>query len=1043
MNPPARATVRLWRGRFFGWLLLAGSLGGLSAQAQIVGMADNFTYTTADITGHAPTTGTGTWSTTYTKGTGNSIISTNGSAALIKPNAGVQGAGSAVAQYAFTPVANAIYTMSGTFSFTGPIGSGATDCWVAVGISNATGGGGGSTNNGPWINLRPQTTAGTSTSLNAHTGSTSVGSATVPSADYAAPITVAVTWNTFTGQVQYYLNGALLSTLTTTTTLPSGSYYAFFEGYKTGTFASCSNITLTSQSAQATQMQDNFNYVVSDLNGQAPTTTVAGTTWNCVYTNAKISTDGTQALLVLNNGTPGLGQATANYAFLPAANTFYTLRITFSYKTPVGSSVTAGAAFGFSSATTGGNVSTNNAPWMNLPAQGTTSSTPTATGYHGTATAGTSVLPTADYGAPLTATITWNTSTGQAQYYIENLYQSAWSATVLPTAGKLYNAFFQANNTGSDVNVENITLTSQSFPLPTVVFGPNSPENGSTVPADFANIFTLPNTQWASAQSHTNAMIIAPEVFTDTSQNIAAIANFYNTTNVKLMVPIGMLQRPSDGSCGDGEGYNPLSKITNEMNGIKNAGVNLTYVTFDEPLTFGVENNVSWNCHLSMATAAAQVANSVAVIQAVFPNVQFIDTEVLDPEDVPPTDIANWITALKTAGVTVVAFHDDLHSEYPENDLLPTISVINAAGLPFGATFLGRPFLDNPDVDTTLPDSTYMDSAMENIQIYNASELPQPPPWVRLQNWDGDNPMYALPDSSPTAWSYMVNYFFDSPYATQPPPVECHMLQISYQFGPFFYTTSASEYASFLAKGYVEAGTNQDFGVYPNAGGAAYLVPLYRLYNAATNAYAYTPDAAEKTSLLNAGFVLQETQGYVWPNSTTGSAQGGFALYGCSKSGQYFYTLKQSTYSGRVGSGWTPAGNNPLGSGIVCYVMPRWSTTPNWETAESFAASPFTFTAPQSGLPPNTYQWYLNGVAISGATGSSYTAISSNGGVYSVTVGSAGGASDTYYFEQTIIPGAALSTADTPTLPPWALALLAALLLGVGLWRRNSLHLRA
>ena len=59
------------------------------------------------------------------------------------------------------------------------------------------------------------------------------------------------------------------------------------------------------------------------------------------------------------------------------------------------------------------------------------------------------------------------------------------------------------------------------------------------------------------------------------------------------------------------------------------------------------------------------------------------------------------------------------------------------------------------------------------------------------------------------------------------------------------------------------------------------------------------------------------------------------------------------------------------------------------------AGQTVTFTVTATGTPPFTYQWYRNGVAISGATSSSYTIgatlSSQNGSVYTVAVTNAGG----------------------------------------------------
>ncbi len=85
-----------------------------------------------------------------------------------------------------------------------------------------------------------------------------------------------------------------------------------------------------------------------------------------------------------------------------------------------------------------------------------------------------------------------------------------------------------------------------------------------------------------------------------------------------------------------------------------------------------------------------------------------------------------------------------------------------------------------------------------------------------------------------------------------------------------------------------------------------------------------------------------------------------------------------------------------------------------------------TFSITVVGPGPLTYQWLFNGVAISGATGSSYTiqnASSANAGNYSVVVGDANGIVTTNPVSLSFM------ASDTPTMPQWGLIVMALLLI--------------
>jgi len=95
-----------------------------------------------------------------------------------------------------------------------------------------------------------------------------------------------------------------------------------------------------------------------------------------------------------------------------------------------------------------------------------------------------------------------------------------------------------------------------------------------------------------------------------------------------------------------------------------------------------------------------------------------------------------------------------------------------------------------------------------------------------------------------------------------------------------------------------------------------------------------------------------------------------------------------------------------------------------------------TFSISVAGPGPYAYQWLLNGGAISGATNSSYTipvASSGNAGSYSVVVSDANGVATTIPVSLTVNPP---DTNDTPVMPPWGMALLAALLFFVATRRK-------
>jgi hypothetical protein len=906
------------------WLfLLAAFLWAPAMRAQVIGVQDVFSYVTSNLNGHAPTTGTGDWivSTTGT----NAGISTTGTSAVVNTNisqGGAPGTGQAVGYLPFTAQPNTLYTITTTLDFTKL--SGTADCWFAAGFDDNQ-----PTNTGPYMFIRPQSTGTTNTpqaacNLNNNYFDNSIN---VPAADYAAPIVVTITWNTATGVAQFFIDSVLQCSGTLAS--PNGQYYAYIQGFQTGSAVSVLNNTVSAQTVGISQlaMQDNFTYTTSNINNHAPTAVMGSgwsTNWSSVSSSGTISTNGSLALISTNGGSPGSGSVTANFAFHVSPNTLYTLRGAFNYSL-MGSSIDCWTGFGFSNSS-----GTNVAPWMFVRPQAVSTDNP-GTGfnvnnswfYNGT-------CPAADYSAPVTMTVTWNTATGIACYYIDDILQATGTSAVLPNG--TFNAFVEGFKTGNLINMTTVALTAQPVPqVPEVWFSPSD-----ITPTNFNTIFdsgTVPCT-WPTARSHTQVInfygknFFNTNYFSGTQQQIAFI-NYLEAHNIQLAICTNPLLETSD-TCTHREGYDSTYDQTQAVSVIQaaiaasnNPAWAPAYLSLDEPL--GVCEIPDGGCSMpAIATAAQQTATTIGYFKNAWPGIKVVEYEGFS--QFPQADVASWFADMAADGGTISGIIDDFNWYICATGSLASVATTCAnAGVSYGLFYDG--FAGVPGGTNTTPQ--FLLGQKINIQCYNASTSPAPAR-VEVATWGNPVPAGSTcPESSGTTLSNALDIALTSPYVLQTPPFALYQVAGNGYYAR--YTNSYSQYVSWSGTGgYTGIGVLGGLAPTATFAGIQGLVPLYLYFNSSINQYALSLSTAD-ADLNSYGYTMQSTLGYALPTST-GAAMGGVPLYSTHKYilpvNQYNYTNTQpnpanlgpyNTFLSQYGYWAEINNNNP-----VAYLLPNF-----------------------------------------------------------------------------------------------------------------------
>jgi hypothetical protein len=204
-------------------------------------------------------------------------------------------------------------------------------------------------------------------------------------------------------------------------------------------------------------------------------------------------------------------------------------------------------------------------------------------------------------------------------------------------------------------------------------------------------------------------------------------------------------------------GVGKAGPITAEVERLKRLGGDLRFIAMNEPLISGHAMTGPRDCHASIAAVAADVANFLKPLMAVFPELQVGDIEPIG--DIPaaahaadmqnwPQQVGQWMAAYKAATGRPLAF---LHSDVVwdrdwQGDLRQMAQISHAAGVPFGVLYHGD-LTEMSDAALAANTARYVTEVERTLGIHLDHAVFQS--WY---NW----PRRALPDTDLTTMTGMV-----------------------------------------------------------------------------------------------------------------------------------------------------------------------------------------------------------------------------------------------------------------------------------------------
>ncbi len=241
------------------------------------------------------------------------------------------------------------------------------------------------------------------------------------------------------------------------------------------------------------------------------------------------------------------------------------------------------------------------------------------------------------------------------------------------------------------------------------------------------------------------------------ADELGRINAFLKDRRIALSVDTGAVTLdnllPTPGECGFGvEGMARPGRNAMNFRRLKSLGIEVAYVTLDEPLTYGHYYNRKGACHYSIEDVARRVAHEIAQIRQYYPNVPVVDVEA--PQ---MTTTAQWNADFPRG---LKAFHDasgtpfdavvyDMVMSQPWPAIAgPGIRMGHAAGVRVGIILDG----DGPGG----PDDVAVAGYKRNMQAVDASGLKFD--LVMVANWT-PHPSRNLPQSDPDTLTSVLAWY--------------------------------------------------------------------------------------------------------------------------------------------------------------------------------------------------------------------------------------------------------------------------------------------
>jgi hypothetical protein len=293
-----------------------------------------------------------------------------------------------------------------------------------------------------------------------------------------------------------------------------------------------------------------------------------------------------------------------------------------------------------------------------------------------------------------------------------------------------------------------------------VWFSPNDdlgrgPNRDRYLNHDFSHLFD-PSPSW---DAKTDVFGISPMMGSTVgpADELKRINTFLVGRHIALAVGTGTVTMdnpgPVPGECGFGvEGLIRPGRNAGSFRRLKQLGIEVAYITMDEPLTYGHYYAKKNACGYSIPEVARRVASEIAQIRQFYPNVRIVDEEApqITTSAQWNADFSQWLSAYKQAtGMPLdsIVFDVDWRQNW-RAAVAPSMQMARRAGVHVGM------ILDGTGPGTS--DATAVAAYKQNIQTVESSGLKFD--LVIIANWT-PHPSRNLPQSDPQTLTSVLAWY--------------------------------------------------------------------------------------------------------------------------------------------------------------------------------------------------------------------------------------------------------------------------------------------